>query len=187
MGIEIRYIRLYSVDMRHNELILNENGQFVFRSKTKIGRYSQWFDNVDVLFKDVFQKSEFEFLPHKIIFLVPLFRKELFLVRTENKSSVVSEQFMYCSTPEKFKIQPFAKWLFSFVLNVGFHSVTLWSVGVLQFLHQDILSVAGLITPVLMYLALSQKNKFYLIQKVMMTEVVIWILLLSRFYCLTSV
>jgi hypothetical protein len=95
--------------MRHNILVHNDKGEFVFHSQTQVGRYSQWFDHSDIHFFEVFRKPEFEFKPHQIHFLVPLFKKELYLVRSENKEGTLSEQFIFCSDLKNLQILSFPK------------------------------------------------------------------------------
>jgi hypothetical protein len=172
--------------MRHNEIFKNSNGDFVFRSQTKIGRYSQWFDHSDVRFLDVFKKTQFDFQPYKIIFLVPLFQKDLFLVRSENKKGVFSDQFMYCSFSQLFKIQKLQDWLLSFFLEAISHSVTLWSFLILKLAGQNFVSVPGLVIPFCFYFISYRHSRSYLIRKMILTELIIWIMLLSSFYCLQA-
>jgi hypothetical protein len=172
------------MNMRHNEILKNSKGDFVFSSQTNIGRYSQWFDHSDVRFSYVYKKTQFQFQPHKIIFLVPLFQKDLFLVRSENQQGVYSDQFIYCSFPELFKIQKLRAWLFSFLIQAISHSVTLWSFLMLKLSRQDFVSVPSLVIPVCFYFISYRHSRSYLIRKMILSELTIWILLLSSFYCL---
>lgn len=170
--------------MRHNEIFKNSNGDFVFDSQTKIGRYSQWFDHSDIRFLDVFKKTQFQFQPYKVLFLVPLFRNDLFLVRSENQKEIYSDQFMYCSFSQLFKIQKLSAWLLSFLIRTLLHSVTLWSFLMLKLSRQDFVSVQSLVIPVCFYLISYRHSRSYLIRKMILSELIIWIMLLSSFYCL---
>ncbi len=182
--MEVRYNWKQRMNMRHNEIFKNSNGEFIFRSQTKMGRYSQWLDHSDVRFTDVFCKTDFEFQPYKIIFLVPLFRKDLFLVRSENEKSILSEQFIYCSSPEHFHIQQLSAWLLSFFIQAILHSVSLWSFLILKLAKQDFMSILGFIIPICVFSMSYRHSRSYLIRKMILSELIIWIILLSSFYCL---
>lgn len=170
--------------LRHNEILKNSNGDLVFQSNTKTGRYSQWFDHSDIRFSDVFRKTKFQFQPFKVVSLVPLYQKDLFLVRSENQQGIYSDQFIYCSFPELFKIQKLSAWLFSFLIQAISHSVTLWSFLMLKLSRQDFVSVPSLVIPVCFYFISYRHSRSYLIRKMILSELTIWILLLSSFYCL---
>lgn len=171
-------------NLRHNEILKNSNGDFVFQSNTETGRYSRWFDHSDIRFSDVFKKTQFQFQPYKILFLVPLFKKDLFLVRSENEKRIYSDQFIYCSFPQFFKIQKLSAWLLSFLIQAILHSVTLWSFLMLKLSRQDFVSVQSLVIPVCFFLISYRHSRSHLIRKMILSELIIWILLLSSFYCL---
>ena len=114
------------MNMRHNELFLDNNNDFTVRSKDCIGRYSMWFDHSDVKFTDVYGKQNFEFKPHRILFLVPLLKTDLFFMRTENSNGIISEQFMYCSVSEKIQKKNFWRWLAELAISSVIRSFSSW-------------------------------------------------------------
>lgn len=165
------------MNMRHNEIFLNNDNEYVTVSKTTIGRYSQWSDHSDVYFFDVYKQKNLEFKPFKICFLVPLIKKDLFILRTENKSGIISEQFVYCAFSEKFETYSFAKWISFFALNFIFKSITGWYIIFLKIFNQDIATLPSLWFPLLAFIILYRLNKFYSFKKLMVIEISFWILI----------
>ncbi len=118
------------LNLRHNEIFINEKSEIVMRSLDRVGRYSAWFDHSDVLFKDVYKNVSFEFIPHKIHFLVPLFKKDLYFLCTETKNGIINEQFIYCTQnviqEKNIYVQNFYKWFLMTLFRCFLNSVTFW-------------------------------------------------------------
>jgi hypothetical protein len=174
------------MNMRHNELFLDNNNEFIVRSKDFIGRYSMWLDHSDVRFSEIYGKKNFEFKPQKILFLVPLLKKDLFFLRTENSKGIISEQFMYCSVSVSEKIQKknFWKWLAISIIYYIPRSVSCWYLLSAQLFQFQILSLYSLGIAPALYFLLNKTHRSYGIKKINLAEAIYWIILSSSFYCL---
>ncbi len=170
--------------MRHNELFLDNNNKFIVRSKDCIGRYSMWLDHSDVKFTDVYGKQNFEFKPHRILFLVPLYKKDLFFMRTENSIGIISEQFMYCSVSENIPKQNFWRWFATSILYYIPRSISCWYFLSSLLFRFQILSLYSLYVIPVLYFLLQKTHRSYGIRKVNLAESLYWIILSSSFYCL---
>jgi hypothetical protein len=162
------------MNMRHNELYINENNESVIKSKTMIGRYSLWSDHSDVKFSDVYGKENFEFKPDKIIFLVPLWKKDLFFLRTENPKGIISEQFMYCAQSEKIPKENFSRWFSELALNSLVRSISFWALVLFLIFGKNVLFAAAILA-VPNYLIVRRNNKRYLIERVLFFETIAWV------------
>lgn len=173
------------LNLRHSEIFISEDNKIVIKSLDRIGRYSMWFDHSDVSFKDVYKINNFEFSPYKIHFLVPLFKPDLYFLCTENSNGIVSEQFIYCTKKiiqeNNIYIQNFFKWFLMTTLRCFLNSVTFWLLLIalpmqLEFFQFKFVSLLCVVFAVLFF-----KTKFYLFKKVMVVEVLLWLVISSYF------